>query len=263
MDEQRVYALTAKGNAELMGASTSLGAPELKLLVLVDGRASIAQRAQLAPHAVGETLQRLVASGHVVSAADVHSDAIDPGALFSESDAGVAALRAKGYFVRIARRAPLRPQPAAGQKLTVLVIEDDPQLVKLLRTYLQMEDFEVRIAATREEINAALRAQPTPHLVLLDVVLPDIDGFEVLAKMRQHEAVKNVPKASSPACSAARTATSPSRTTWTSCSRRSKRCSGSRIESSRGNRRSDRRVPPRRAEEDRAIAGAVVRRASR
>jgi CheY-like chemotaxis protein len=51
----------------------------------------------------------------------------------------------------------------------------------------------VRIAATREEINAALRAQPTPHLVLLDIVLSDIDGFEVLAKMRQHEAVKNVP----------------------------------------------------------------------
>jgi hypothetical protein len=46
-----------------------------------------------------------------------------------------------------------------------------------------MDDFEVRIAATREEINAALRAQPTPHLVLLD-----IDGFEVLAKMRHHPA---------------------------------------------------------------------------
>jgi CheY-like chemotaxis protein len=70
----------------------------------------------------------------------------------------------------------------------VLVIEDDPQLAKLLRTYLQMEDFEVRIAATREEINAALCAQPTPHLVLLDIVLPDIDGFEVLAKMRHHPA---------------------------------------------------------------------------
>lgn len=196
MDEQRVYALTAKGNAELTGASTSLDAPELKLLVLVDARASvaqIAQSAQLAPQAAAEMLKRLVASGHVVPAADVHSDAIDPGSLFSESEAGVASLRAKGYFVRIARRAPSRGKLAAGEKLTVLVIEDDPQLAKLLRTYLQMEDFEVRIAATREQINAALRAQPTPHLVLLDVVLPDIDGFEVLAKMRQHEAVKDVP----------------------------------------------------------------------
>lgn len=95
--------------------------------------------------------------------------------------------------MRIARGAPSRGKLAAGEKLTVLVIEDDPQLAKLLRTYLQMEDFEVRIAATREQINAALRAQPTPHLVLLDVVLPDIDGFEVLAKMRQHDLVKNVP----------------------------------------------------------------------
>jgi DNA-binding response OmpR family regulator len=45
----------------------------------------------------------------------------------------------------------------------VLVIEDDPQLAKLLRTYLQMEDFEVRIAATREEINAALHSRPSPR----------------------------------------------------------------------------------------------------
>jgi CheY-like chemotaxis protein len=138
-------------------------------------------------------LARLAASGHVAGESDMNYGGIDPGEFFSESRAGLASLRAKGYFVRIARRAPVGEKPAAGQKITVLVIEDDPQLVKLLRTYLQMEDFAVRSAATREEINAALREPPKPDLVLLDVVLPDIDGFDVLAKMRQHDLVKDVP----------------------------------------------------------------------
>ncbi len=63
----------------------------------------------------------------------------------------------------------------------------------MLRTYLKMEDFEVRVAATREEINKSLREPPRPDLVLLDVVLPDLDGFDVLAKLRSHEAMKSVP----------------------------------------------------------------------
>jgi DNA-binding response OmpR family regulator len=64
-----------------------------------------------------------------------------------------------------------------------------------------------------------------PDLVLLDVMLPDIDGFEVLGRMRQHPALKAVPvimltgKATREAvlkgCTAAPTATSPSRSTST------------------------------------------------
>jgi hypothetical protein len=164
VDEQRVYALTSKGNAELTGARTTLSATELKVLVLVDGQADvgqIAQHAQLEPKAVAEMLARFAASGHVAAESDMNYGGIDPGEVFSESRAGLASLRAKGYFVRIARRAPVGEKPAEGQKITVLVIEDDPQLAKLLRTYLQMEDFAVRSAATREEINAALREPPS------------------------------------------------------------------------------------------------------
>jgi DNA-binding response OmpR family regulator len=49
------------------------------------------------------------------------------------------------------------------------------------------------MASNKEEIAAALSQTPVPDLVLLDVVLPDADGFEVLAQMRQHEALKTVP----------------------------------------------------------------------
>lgn len=80
-----------------------------------------------------------------------------------------------------------------GEKLGVLVVEDDPDLIKLLRMYLRLEGFAPRTAAGREEITAAFRQPPKPDLVLLDVALPDADGFDVLAKMRQHPALKAIP----------------------------------------------------------------------
>jgi len=75
----------------------------------------------------------------------------------------------------------------------LLVIEDDPDILKLLQIFLKLEGFEPRIASNREEIVAALRAPPLPDLVLLDIRLPDINGFDVLAKMRQHPAMKTIP----------------------------------------------------------------------
>jgi len=50
-----------------------------------------------------------------------------------------------------------------------------------------------RLAANRAEILDAFRQPPLPDLVLLDVTLPDANGFDILAKMRQHPALKTVP----------------------------------------------------------------------
>ena len=91
--------------------------------------------------------------------------------------------------MRIARRGTMR-KLAKDEKLTVLVVEDDPQLAKLLRTYLAMEGLVPRLAANREEIEAALRQAPKADLVLLDVTLPDVDGFDVLARIRGNDALK-------------------------------------------------------------------------
>ena len=49
------------------------------------------------------------------------------------------------------------------------------------------------VAGNRDEILAALRKPPPPDLILLDVMLPDTDGFEVLTKVREVEALKTVP----------------------------------------------------------------------
>jgi DNA-binding response OmpR family regulator len=95
--------------------------------------------------------------------------------------------------VRIARRPAAARQVKAGEQITVLVVDDDPDLLKLLRTYISLEGYAVRTAEKRDDIVGAFRKAPIPNVVLLDVELPDANGFDVLAKMRQHPLLKTVP----------------------------------------------------------------------
>ena len=65
---------------------------------------------------------------------------------------------------------------------TVLLVDDDRALRKLLRAYLEAESISVLEAASGEEGLAAIE-RSAPALVLLDVRLPGIDGFEVLRRL--------------------------------------------------------------------------------
>ena len=190
-EEKRVYMLTPKGNAELMGGKTSLAPEQLNLLVLIDGAASVEKIAKRTENAdigaVANTLKDLARRGYIADPDG--TAAIDVKNFFKEVDNSVNSLQANGFFVRIARRAA---KPEAG-KITVLVIEDDAQLAKLLSTYLKMEEFTVRVARNRDEVTKALNDPAKPSLVLLDVMLPDADGFEILARMRTHDGLRNVP----------------------------------------------------------------------
>jgi two-component system OmpR family response regulator len=212
VQDNDVYALTEKGDHELHRTGTALSPTELEVLVLVDGRAKVADVVRHArgiePQAVHAALQKLVTGGFVAPKARVHADAIDAGDFFesklrpaagddsgahAEADQTHSGLQQQGYYVRISRRAKTSRAPAAARKITVLAVDDDPDVAKLLGTYLGLEGFDARIATNRAEIVAGLRQAPPPDLVLLDVMLPDVDGFEVLARMRQHPALKSVP----------------------------------------------------------------------
>ena len=66
----------------------------------------------------------------------------------------------------------------------VLIIEDDPQIAKIERDYLAVNDFDADIAKTGHEgIQMALAGQY--DLILLDLMLPGTDGFEVCRKLRE------------------------------------------------------------------------------
>ncbi|MFB9320865.1 response regulator transcription factor [Cryptosporangium minutisporangium] len=71
---------------------------------------------------------------------------------------------------------------------SLLVVEDEPTLRELLAASLRIAGFEVRAAATgAEALELGLRERP--HLIVLDVMLPDFDGYEVLRRLRERSSV--------------------------------------------------------------------------
>jgi DNA-binding response OmpR family regulator len=65
----------------------------------------------------------------------------------------------------------------------VLVVDDEPNIVMSLRFLMEREGFQVEVAATGKAAVAAL-AGPPADLVLLDVMIPGLDGFEVCQRIR-------------------------------------------------------------------------------
>ena len=80
--------------------------------------------------------------------------------------------------------------PAKAEK--ILVVEDETFLVKIYAVKLKKEGYDVTIATDGEE---AVRqaAEVKPDLVLLDLILPKMNGFEALEKMRANPANKTTP----------------------------------------------------------------------
>ena len=75
----------------------------------------------------------------------------------------------------------------------VLIVEDDPDLVTLVRRWLEREGHQVEHVADGAAALAALGRDPLPGLVLLDVMLPKVDGFEVLRQIRAEPRTKKLP----------------------------------------------------------------------
>ena len=76
---------------------------------------------------------------------------------------------------------------------TVLVVEDVQKNLELMVEYLIEADFEVFVAKTGEEALKKLQWVVSPDTILLDVILPDIDGFEVCSCIQKVDALRDIP----------------------------------------------------------------------
>jgi DNA-binding response OmpR family regulator len=75
----------------------------------------------------------------------------------------------------------------------VLIVEDDEFLQSLESTKLKKEGYEVFVAGTGEE--ALIKVEEANFdLLLLDLILPNFDGFEILKKVREYEKTKDINK---------------------------------------------------------------------
>ena len=77
-------------------------------------------------------------------------------------------------------------------KIKVLVVEDNPVVVRLNESLLKSGNYDVVIAMDGET-GIAKALQEKPDIILLDIILPKMHGFEVCKELRKREETKNIP----------------------------------------------------------------------
>jgi DNA-binding response OmpR family regulator len=75
---------------------------------------------------------------------------------------------------------------------TILVVDDDPGVVRVVEINLTQEGYQVRTAGDGEEALASI-AQEAPDLVVMDVMMPRLDGFETLKRLKGEPATADIP----------------------------------------------------------------------
>jgi len=83
-------------------------------------------------------------------------------------------------------------EPTDGNGRTVLIVDDDPSIRSLLRQELEASGHQVREARSGEEALVAIEERP-PGLVILDVIMPGLNGFEVAGLLRSDPRTLNIP----------------------------------------------------------------------
>jgi two-component system OmpR family response regulator len=100
--------------------------------------------------------------------------------------AAKTALARAGAWIAEARLKNRPPHTKKIAETTVLIVEDDPDQLALADLRVTMAGYRVRVARDAKELLEELRSQPLPDILLLDVMLPDGNGFDILAKLRKH-----------------------------------------------------------------------------
>jgi two-component system OmpR family response regulator len=205
----QVYCATKAGVMELSRASTKLLSDELQVLVLLSRPLRLRDVVPLFPRLTDQKVmdaaarllqERLI--GESTLPPDDGSLDFSPGSdamsnasmtMGLEVQKARADLFQRGYYVTIARRAATQVAPRVEGSYTILLIEDDQSLLKLFDNYLRMQGFGTRTASDRAGIEAAFAVSPPPDLILLDLNLPDVGGFDILHMLSAHENMGSTP----------------------------------------------------------------------
>src|SRR5215472_14983325 len=67
----------------------------------------------------------------------------------------------------------------------ILVVDDEPGMLRYLRTLLEVDSYRVSTASSGAEALACVQREPPPDVVLLDLLMPDLDGLQTLERLRQ------------------------------------------------------------------------------
>lgn len=79
-------------------------------------------------------------------------------------------------------------------KPLIYIVDDEPAIVRIININLQIKGYEVKSASDGREALAALQAETEQiALILCDVMMPYMDGFELLARLKADENLKQIP----------------------------------------------------------------------
>jgi CheY-like chemotaxis protein len=212
-----VFTPTDSGTAQIHDAATRLPAEALAVLVMLDGKQTVGDLEQKLPHIAPEVIRNMLRSllaaslVRAVTMAESGDIGVDFSAFFGaaggdpetsigtqasahrEAESGAPKLEREGYYVSIARHALKARTPAAGTKLFAFVVEDDPDVSALVKRLMEAAGFDVAIAANRAEVVEQLRQKRIPDVAILDVMLPDLNGFDLLQRLKLHPVLKAIP----------------------------------------------------------------------
>ena len=214
---ESIYRRTELGDKAMRG-QTGPVAPELiRVLALIAGEAHfdvIKKRAiRLPDDAIREALDKLVTAGFLVCNQAEAGHNLDFTSHFSEPAPAAPAFSAQerkrldnvatdahdiltktGSFMQLSGdQGPMTALGKAWTDIVVLIIEDDEIQARFAQNVIMKAGFKQRHAASREEIVGELNKSPLPDVVLMDVELPGANGFDILARMRQHPKLKSLP----------------------------------------------------------------------
>ena len=85
-----------------------------------------------------------------------------------------------------------QPQPQSQSQKTILIVEDEPLLSTLLKQRFEKSGYRVLIAVNGEVALKTVQAE-LPNLILLDIILPKVSGFEFMERVRQDPQTSRVP----------------------------------------------------------------------
>lgn len=217
MSEKAVYIQTARGREELTALPGNLGPNLRALLGMFDGKSTVEDLQRKLDRVPLDrllaALETLVKEGYLEAAASpaaspAASNDLDFASFMSRPTptptaaqrqqaeqatlTSMRSLKQAGYFVNIISRSGKPIPPRSGSQYSILIIDGDQANALVLARALVLAQFNVRSASREHEVMAELSKAP-PDLILMDVVLPDLVGIEILAKLREHPVFKSVP----------------------------------------------------------------------
>ena len=82
--------------------------------------------------------------------------------------------------------------PEFSPASTVLVVDDSPDGLQILNEILKRQ-YEVRLARSGEQALQAAQQKPQPDAILLDIMMPGMDGYEVCSRLKANDATRDIP----------------------------------------------------------------------